>query len=231
MRVLIVEDEPLAAQRLVRLCRELLGPDAPAPQACATLAEARDVLSERSVDLVLLDLHLTGDDGFSLLTEAVAGSFHTVVVSANVDQALRAYELGVLDFVPKPYTSERLAKALARVQGRAASPLSTLAVRKPRGIVLVPLADVSHVRAAGDYSDLVLRDGRTELSEKSLERLQALLPPDFVRIHRSHLVRLSEVVRLWTLEGSRTEVQLRDGTRLPVGRSRVETLRARLAGG
>ncbi|RKH39471.1 LytR/AlgR family response regulator transcription factor [Corallococcus sicarius] len=228
MRVLIVEDEPLAAQRLVRLCRELLGPDAPAPQACATLAEARDVLSGRGVDLVLLDLHLTGDDGFELLTEAAASAFHTVVVSANGDQALRAYELGVLDFVPKPYTAERLRKAFDRVQGRSASPLNALAVRKPRGIVLVPVADVSHVRAAGDYSDLVLRDGRTELSEKSLERLQALLPSDFQRIHRSHLVRLSEVVRLWTLEGSRTEVQLRDGTRLPVGRSRVEALRARL---
>ncbi|RKH13871.1 DNA-binding response regulator [Corallococcus sp. CA053C] len=230
MRVLIVEDEPLASQRLLRLCRELLGPDAPAPQAVATLAGARDVLSGRGVDLVLLDLHLTGDDGFELLTEAAASAFHTVVVSASGDQALRAYELGVLDFVPKPYTAERLGKAFARVQGRAASPLSTLAVRKPRGIVLVPVADVSHVRAAGDYSDLVLRDGSTELSEKSLERLQALLPSDFQRIHRSHLVRLSEVVRLWTLEGSRTEVQLRDGTRLPVGRSRVEALRTRLGG-
>ncbi|MCY1041952.1 LytTR family DNA-binding domain-containing protein [Corallococcus sp. bb12-1] len=228
MRVLIVEDEPLAAQRLVRLCRELLGPDAPAAQACATLDEARDVLAGRGVELVLLDLHLTGDDGFELLTEAVAGAFHTVVVSANGDQALRAYELGVLDFVPKPYTAERLGKAFARVQGRSASPLSALAVRKPRGIVLVSVADVSYVRAAGDYSDLVLRDGRTELSEKSLERLQVLLPSDFLRIHRSHLARVSEVVRLWTLEGSRTEVQLRDGTRLPVGRSRVEALRTRL---
>jgi DNA-binding LytR/AlgR family response regulator len=151
-----------------------------------------------------------------------------VVVSASADQALRAFELGVLDFVAKPYTRERLAKALTRVQGRAAAPLRTLAVRKSGGIILVPLESVAYIQGAGDYAELVLRDGRTELSEKSLERLEALLPTDFVRVHRSYVVPLQDVVRLWTQEGSRTDVELKGGTRLPVGRSRVKALKERL---
>ncbi|WP_163998880.1 LytR/AlgR family response regulator transcription factor [Pyxidicoccus caerfyrddinensis] len=228
MKVLIVEDEPLAARRLERLCRELLGQDLPPPLVCASLADAREVLAGRTVDLVLLDLNLAGEDGFRLLEEVAAGSFHTVVVSANTDQALRAFELGVLDFVAKPYTRERLEKALARVGGRGAGPLRTLAVRKGGGIVLVPLESVAYIQGAGDYAELVLRDGRTELSEKSLDRLEALLPTDFVRIHRSYLVPLQDVARLWTQEGSRTDVELRSGTRLPVGRSRVKALKARL---
>ncbi|MFP2911293.1 LytR/AlgR family response regulator transcription factor [Pyxidicoccus sp. 3LFB2] len=228
MKVLIVEDEPLAARRLERLSQELLGPGVPPPLVRDSLADAREVLAGRTVDLVLLDLNLAGEDGFRLLEEAAAGSFHTVVVSANTDQALRAFELGVLDFVAKPYTRERLATALTRVQGRAAAPLRTLAVRKGGGILRVPLESVAYIQGAGDYAELVLRDGRTELSEKSLDRLETLLPTDFVRIHRSYLVPLQDVARLWTQEGSRTSVELKAGTRLPVGRSRVKALKERL---
>jgi DNA-binding LytR/AlgR family response regulator len=229
--VLIVEDEPLAARRLERLCRDLLGPDAPAPQVATSLAEARAATGAHPPDLVLLDLNLTGEDGFRLLEEAAAGAFHTVVVSANGEQALRAFELGVLDFVPKPYTPERLARALARVGERAAASPKALLVRKARGLTRVPLEDVAYVRAAGDYAELVLRDGGTELSEKSLDKLEALLPEDFFRAHRSHLVRLSDVALLRTSEGSRAEVVLKDGTHLPVGRSRLAALRERLGGG
>ncbi|WPB79979.1 LytTR family DNA-binding domain-containing protein [Archangium violaceum] len=225
MRVLIVEDEPMAARRLERLCQELLDPGSPPPLVRASLAEAREVLAERTVELVLLDLNLSGEDGFRLLEEAAAGSFHTVVVSASADQALRAFEFGVLDFVAKPYTRERLAKALTRVQGRAAAPLRILSVRKGGGIVRVPLESVAYIQGAGDYAELVLRDGRTELSEKSLERLEALLPTDFVRIHRSYLIPLQEVVRLVSQEGSRTAVELKSGTQLRVGRSRVKALK------
>jgi DNA-binding LytR/AlgR family response regulator len=223
-----VEDEPLAARRLARLCEERLPADAPAPRVCASLGEARALLTEHTVDVLLLDLNLSGEDGFALLAEAAAGSFQTIVVSANTDQALRAFELGVLDFVPKPYTPERLALALGRVESRAASPLRTLAVRKGGGVVLVPLASVAYIQGAGDYAELVLREGGTELSEKSLERLEQLLPADFVRIHRSYLVRVTDVRQLIASEGSRTAVELRDGTRLPVGRSRLAELRKRL---
>ncbi|RYZ43437.1 MAG: response regulator transcription factor [Myxococcaceae bacterium] len=228
MRLLIVEDEPLAARRLARLCEQQLGPGTPPPRVRASLDEARELLAEHTVDVLLLDLNLSGEDGFALLTEAAAGAFQAVVVSANTDQALRAFELGVLDFIPKPYTPERLALALARVGSRAAIALRSLAVRKGGGVVLVPLDSVAYIRGAGDYAELVLRGGGTELSEKSLERLEQLLPADFLRIHRSYLVRATDIRELVASEGSRTEVELRDGTRLPVGRSRLGALRKRL---
>ncbi|MBZ4409692.1 LytTR family transcriptional regulator [Myxococcus sp. XM-1-1-1] len=65
------------------------------------------------------------------------------------------------------------------------------------------------------------------MSEKGLERLEQLLPTDFVRIHRSYLVRTTDIRELVASEGSRTAVELRDGTRLPVGRSRLPVLRKR----
>lgn len=95
-------------------------------------------------------------------------------------------------------------------------------------MVLVGVDRVRRLKAAGSYSELVLADGTTELHDKPLGRLVALLPGDFVQIHRSHVARLSAIDRLRTHEGSRYDVRLDNGTTLPVGRTRVEDLRDRL---
>ena len=92
----------------------------------------------------------------------------------------------------------------------------------------IAIADVAYVQGAGNYTELVLRDGRRELHDKSLERLEAVLPGDFARIHKSLLVRFADIAALHAHEGSRYEAELRDGTRLPVGRTRYPGLRARL---
>jgi DNA-binding LytR/AlgR family response regulator len=154
-----------------------------------------------------------------------------VIVSANTDRALEAFQYGVLDFVPKPFTRERLAQALARVHGpvtRAGQAARNLAVKKAGRIELVPVDDVLYVQGAGNYSELVLADGRKELHDKTLERLEALLPEDFERTHKSYLVRLSAIKALHASEGSHYELELKNGTCLPVGRTRYKELRERL---
>lgn len=231
MRILIVEDESLIAQRLERLTRRILGERVDALHVAASFAAARSRLDEHAVDLVLLDLNLDGTDGLALLRLAVAGSFHTIVVSANVDRAIDAFAHGVLDFVPKPFTEARLAQALARLTATAGlAPFATqfLAVRKTGRIELIRVEDVLYARGAGAYSELVLVNGRTELHDKSLERLQAVLPPVFERLHKSYLVRMSAIRALHAGEGSHYEAELRTGERLPVGRQRFKELKAQL---
>ncbi len=109
MRILIVEDEPLVRQRLLRLCSELAGVRARF-DAVADLESAGDRLQRSVYDGLLLDLNLGGDDGFELLRRAVAGRYQCVVVSAHRDRALQAFEHGVLDFVPKPSRVSALAR-------------------------------------------------------------------------------------------------------------------------
>src|SRR5688572_2670748 len=140
VRVLIVEDEPLLAQRLERLCREILGQRLESVRIVTVFSDARARLTESPIDLLLLDLNLHGRDGMELLASSVAGSFHTIVVSANTDQALRAFEYGVMDFIAKPFTRERLEQALQRVvdrEARAASAAKFLAARKHGKVELV----------------------------------------------------------------------------------------------
>ena len=232
MRILIVEDEPVVARRLERLLRQEAGDEIARVTVCSDLASAQAHLAEADVDVVFLDLNLNGRDGFDLLTASVAGAFHTVVVSAHTDRALQAFEIGVLDFVGKPFGADRLRTTLERIRGvrRAEHAAAVLAVRGVGRIDLIPVSEVAYVEAAGSYAELVLRDGTRRVHDKSLDRLLAVLPPAFERVHRSFLLRIDEVVRLTVRAGSRYTAVLASGEEIPVGRTRYKTLKARLLG-
>ena len=231
MRVAIVEDEAMVAARLERLVTQALDGRLTSLGVLPSLPAARAYLQDHAVDVLFLDLNLDGRDGFTLLEEAVAGSFATIVVSARHDQALRAFELGVTDFVPKPFGAERIAKSLARVEEREPrlrERLSRLAVPKGGGIELVEIAALRYVSGAGDYSELHLEDGSAPLHSKSLTALEQLLPPRFVRIHRSFLVDLDRARSLVAQGSGRYTLVLDDDTELPVSRARVGELRAQI---
>ena len=118
MNVLIVEDELRIAKRIERMTRDIFGSTIQSLKHLNTLHEALDYIENSKLDLVLLDLNLNGDNGFDLLTKAVSESFHTIIISAYKDQAITAFEHGVLDFVPKPFNQDRLAKAFNRVTSK-----------------------------------------------------------------------------------------------------------------
>ena len=84
------------------------------------------------------------------------------------------------------------------------------------------------MEGAGAYAELVLEDGKRELHDKTLEKVNALLPDGFERIHKSYVVRWSAVKALHVQEGSHYEVELKNGTRLPVDRTRYKELREKL---
>jgi two-component system, LytTR family, response regulator LytT len=234
MRLLIVEDEPLLRERLLRLCREIVGP-AFSAVAVGTLAEAREHLHDRAFDGLILDLNLGGHDGFSLLREAVASALDVVVVSGHGERALEAFELGVLDFVPKPFGAPRLTLALQRLSrapaagARSGRAVTHLAVWRARGVALVAVDDIACIRAVPEGSEIHLRAGGTELHAKPLDRLLPLLPAAFVRCHRSWIVHLGAVRALHSARGSRNWLTLHGDIEVPVGRTWLDTLRDRLA--
>lgn len=230
MRVLIVEDEPLVRQRLLRLCTELAGGRARF-DAAEDLEVAAERLQHGVYDGLLLDLNLDGEDGFEVLRRAVAGRYHCVVVSAHRERAVQAFEHGVLDFVAKPFSRERLGQALDRLldAGRyRAGNARYVGIWRAHGTASIELAQVLWIRADGDYCELRLLDGRSELHDKSLARLAAVLPPDFVRCHRSYLVNLRHVRSLHAGSGSRYWLTLAGGVELPVGRAHVAGMRREL---
>jgi two-component system, LytTR family, response regulator LytT len=222
MHIAIVEDEAIVARRLERMVRNIIGTDTTIDIA-PTVPLALDLLRNRTLDLLFLDLNLNGRDGFSLLEEAAAAKFQTVVVSAHQEQALRAFDYGVTDFVAKPWSEERLRLAIDRVARREPARAKTLVVRKGRELRSIGVASIAFVRGADDYSEIHLDDGTTHLHEKGLTALEALLPETFARVHRSYIV---NVARVRALRGA--ELVLENDDVVPVGRRYREGVRARI---
>ncbi|MBO9637268.1 MAG: response regulator transcription factor [Siphonobacter aquaeclarae] len=222
MRILIVEDEPLIARRLQRMLQDLL-PEADIT-GVASLPAGLEFLDRHPIDLLFLDLNLGGEDGFQLLQTLTAGAFQTVIVSAHTERAIDAFAYGVLDFVPKPFDRERLEKALRRY---TTAPVETsaryLTVRRRAGLFLVPVDDIRFIKGAGSYSEI--HHQAVDLHDKNLDALSRILPPRFERVHKSYLVNMDEVKQLLVQSGSQYDLLLKDGTRIPVGRTRYKDFR------
>ncbi len=226
MRLLIVEDEALIAQRIERLSREILGAELRQLIVKPTLESAAHYLEEHPLDLLILDLNLNGKDGFELLKKAVAGAFHTLIISAYTDKAIEAYEYGVLDFVAKPFNKDRLQKAFQRFADqnyKAKYPTKYLAIRKNQTLQLIEVAQVAFVKGAGNYAELHLQDTAMVLHDKSLRHIAPLLPAHFERIHKSFIVNLKMVQRI----SAQYEVLLKNGERIPISRSKYKALKNR----
>ncbi len=222
MNIAIVEDEAVVARRLERMVIAML-PDS-AIRIAPTLNAALDLIRATPPELLFLDLNLNGRDGFRLLEEAAAGAFQTIVVSAHHDQALRAFDYGVTDFVAKPWSEERLRTAIDRVtsrqpRGRA----QTLVVRKGRELRTIPASDIVFARGADDYAELHLADGTVHLHEKTLNALETVLPAGFARVHRSYIVNMTRARGLRTTP--RMAVVMDEESLIPVGRVYREGVR------
>lgn len=231
MRVVVVEDEAVVARRLIRMLRRILGDKLQAIEHLQTIEDAAEHLSGQQTDLLFLDLNLHGRDGFRILEEVTAGSFQTIIVSARHDQALRAFEYGVVDFVGKPYDESRLRAALTRVTQREdslRSRIKYLAVRKGGQIIPVPVEQIIYASGADDYSELRVRDGSTYLHGKTLHALEQILPPYFERVHRSYLVNTRMIESYRAKAGGKYSLRLTTGEAIPVSRTRFKGLKARM---
>lgn len=231
MKILIVEDEDLIAQRLARLSRQIVGHKLQQLTVLPTLEAAELYLKSNTIDLLLLDLNLNGKDGFQLLKNLTAHAFHTVIVSAYTEKAIEAYEFGVLDFVSKPFNEIRLSKAFDRyfdVDYRALYPTRYLACKSRGRIELIPVADLLFCSGADHYVSLVLGQGEEKLYDKPLHQLIRLLPPSFLRVHKSYIVNLDKVGPLQVRPGGRYHFQLSDQLEVPVSRSGYKLLKSYL---
>lgn len=229
MKILIIEDEARVAKRVERMTKEFFLNVLEQITCVHSLNDGLDFIKNNELDLLLLDLNLNGENGFDVLKETVAKSFHTIIISANKYEALTAFEYGVLDFVPKPFNMERLAIAFNRVLKKeeiAEEKLEFLAVKKRSGTQLISIKDVLYIKGSGMYSELNLTTQEKELHDKSLEKLSQLLPKTFIRIHKSYLVKISEIKELIAQSGSRYSAELKNGEILPVGRTRYKELKA-----
>ncbi|MDB5820251.1 MAG: algR [Rhizobacter sp.] len=196
LRVLLVDDEPLATMRLRTLVEECPQPQAIVVGTAATAAQALAWLDANTCDVALLDVQMPGRDGTRLAAELRqrAEPCAVVFVTAHAQHALAAFELDAVDYLTKPVRRERLQAALQRVVERRAVKLATPAHEAPvlvvndRGrLVRVPVAEVVYLKAELKYVTLRTATHRYVMDD-ALSDLEQRLGPRFLRVHRNALV-------------------------------------------
>jgi two-component system response regulator AlgR len=198
LRVVIVDDEPLARARLRGLVGGLDRPRCSVVAECGGADELRVTLRHGHADCVLMDIQMPGTTGLELaeqLWRDAANKPAVIFVTAHDQHALKAFELEAIDYLTKPVRSERLQAALERVHRQRASSMSrdteqAELVASERGrVARIPVDEVLYLKAELKYVTLRTAS-RTWVLDESLTELENRLgdPMRFLRIHRNALV-------------------------------------------
>jgi two-component system LytT family response regulator len=243
MRVIIVDDEPLARAVL----REHLGlhPDVEIVGECANGFEAVKAIAELAPDLAFLDIQMPKLDGFEVV-ELAGAKTHYVFVTAYDQFALRAFDVHALDYLLKPFTRERLAQALAHARERVAAPategeaamralvsdararhqpIERVLIRDGARVQVIPVARIDYIEAQDDYV-AICSEGRQWLKNQRMAELESQLDPQaFLRVHRSYIVNLGTIARIEPTGKDGHCAVLKSGARIPISRSGYQKVR------
>lgn len=240
MRTLIVDDEPLAVERMQILCSRI-----PALQVVGTASDgaaALRLIEALTPDLVLLDMTMPEVDGLGV-ARTLAGQLNrpaVVFVTAHDDFAVEAFDCDAVDYVLKPVAQERLERAVERAQARKSTPVETpLVPEKPVSdwidefwvphrseLIRVAAADLERIDAERDYVRLHVGQ-RSYMMLHTIAGLEARLDPDcFIRLHRSTIVRKDRIAGLKHDGLGVWSVELADGSVQRIGRTYLARVKA-----
>ena len=195
LKMLLVDDEPLARSRLRTLLAECKTPAAEAAAEAANAAQAMEHLRRQQFDAVLLDIHMPGADGLALAAalRSLPQPPAVVFVTAHAEHAVAAFELEAVDYLTKPVRLERLQSALQKVE--RLSRANAAATRAPEMLLIqdrgrterVPLAEVLYFKAELKYVTVRTAE-KSYILDASLSELEERHAAGFLRVHRNALV-------------------------------------------
>jgi two-component system LytT family response regulator len=257
VKVLIVDDEPLARERIRTLLRS--EPDVEVVGECSNGRQAVTAIRKLQPDLLFLDVQMPEMDGFGVLQATKTDSMPAVIfVTAYDKYALKAFEVHAQDYLLKPFDRERFTKALRRVkmqheqiqkdkaEGGTAGALAQrllalledlksngkyldrLVVKSGGRVLFLRTEEIEWIQAEGNYVRLHLGP-ESHLLRDTMNALQARLDPKrFVRVHRSTLVNLERIKEIHPMFRGEYVVILHDGARLTLSRGYRQRLQERL---
>lgn len=238
LRVVIVDDEE-PARMAVRQDLEAIG-GVTVVAECVNGFEAVKVVSEQTVDLLLLDVQMPKLDGFDVL-ELIGRDVPVIFITAYDEFALRAFEVHAVDYLLKPFARERLEAALVRARVRrgqprpdpslvraaarpSASALDRLVIRDGPNVHVVPVAKVDYIEAQDDYVS-VHTGGKSLLKDQTLADLEKQLDGRrFVRVHRSYILNIERLARVELYAKDSRIAILHDGRKVPISRAGYQRL-------
>lgn len=247
--VLIVDDEAIARSRLRKLLSgmgdiEIVGEAADGMAAAETIASV-------APDVVLLDIHMPGIDGFEVIESLPEGRHPEIVfVTAYDSFAVRAFEKHAVDYLLKPVEPERLRLSLDRARERLAAKSHTkdsaalsddllrqtadtgtprrLLIRVEGKLVVLEVGDIEWIEAAGNYA-IIHTEDQKYITRRTMKALEARLDTDhFARVHRSTIVNIGRVKHIEPHYNNDYRIMLESGTTVPLSRTFRDDLTARM---
>lgn len=256
LKVLIVDDEPAARQRLEDLLER--EEDVVVVGRCSNGREAVEQITELNPDLVFLDVQMPGMSGIEVVEQVGPAHMPAVIFATAYDQyAVSAFDFAALDYLLKPFDDERFEQALARARrallereleklrsrleillkdnpsdeaddAHATRYLERIGVEMRGQMRIVPVERIDFITASGSYAELHVGNDKYLIREQ-MQTLEDRLAPDrFFRIHRSTIVQLDRIDVLLYNPGGDYALRLNDGRHLKVSRNRWKELAARL---
>lgn len=220
-RVLIVDDEQSARMRLRQLVERY--PDLEIVGECDTAEAARTQIGRLAPDIVFLDIQMPGGSAIDMLRREAMdrGKPAVIFVTAHSTFGVDAFDIGAADYLLKPFTASRFAKALTRARERlAAGSSERLTVRQTdgRAVSLVP-SEIVWIEAQGNNLTLHLRSTTLKLRSTLASFCERVRDRGFTRIHRSYVVNVALVRELQPWSHGEYVVIMDDGTRLNSSRT------------
>ena len=243
IRTLVIDDEPLARERLAKLLRA--EPDIEVVGEATNGRDAVALIRKAKPDLIFLDVQMPELDGFGVLSELNADERPAVVFVTAYDKfALKAFDVHAVDYLLKPFDKERFQTALRRAldhlkrnqpkqiheqlsallnELRPAAQSDRIAVKGQGRVVFLKTSDIDWVEAADNYVNLHVGK-ESHLLRETMSSIETRLPKEFLRISRSTIVNTERIAELQPLFHGEYSVILRDGTRLTLSRSHRDKL-------
>jgi two-component system, LytTR family, response regulator len=240
IKTLIIDDEPLA----IEIVKEYLSdfPQFEIVRICQNGFEGLKAIQEINPDLIFLDVQMPKLNGFELL-ELIENPPHIIFTTAFDQYAVKAFDSHAIDYLLKPFSKERFTMAIQRflqfrqkkdsLEGLINSEdsphpetIERVVLKVKNEIKIIPIKDVRYMEANDDYVNIYTAEGKF-LKNKTLSFFDKKLDPNqFVRVHRSYIVKVGEISKLEPYEKEGYLVRLRSGESIPVSKSGMPRLKS-----
>lgn len=244
MRVLIIDDEPLARMVITEYLRSY--PQVEVLQECNDGFEGVKAIAQYQPDLIFLDIQMPKINGFEML-ELIDAPPAVIFTTAFDEYAIRAFEEHAVDYLLKPFSKQRFDKAMTKWLDQyqttetaqntkqfleslpSASPKNErVVVKTGTKIKIIPVNDILYLEADDDYVKIHTSEG-SFLKNKTMAYFEQMLDPgQFVRVHRSHMIRIQEITRIDPYEKENHIAILRSGQKVPVSKTGYSKLKQNL---
>ena len=202
-KVLIIDDERLARNDLKSLLSE--HDNIQITGEAEDVSTAIEAIQNLDPDVIFLDIQMPGDSGFDLL-EKVDIRARIIFVTAFDEYAIRAFEVNALDYLLKPVHPDRLARTIERleleeeakqIKNRKLAVDDRLFLTLDNRLLFIQIGTILSIQSAGDYSEILTKDGKKGLTNKTMKEWEYRLPDKcFARIHRSTIINLDDIDRI-----------------------------------